>query len=75
MILFKNTKHRINYYKINIYPTLFGDYLIQKEYGVTHYEKPTNIIKQYVDSNKEALMLMLDTALDKKNLGYLRKAA
>lgn len=74
MTLFKNTKDRVNYYKINIYPTLFGDFLIQKEYGATHYKKPTNIIKQYAQSNKEALILMLDTALDKKSLGYLRSA-
>ena len=74
MILFKNTKDRTNYYKINIYPTLFGDYLVQKEYGVTHYAKPTNVIKQYASSSKEALILMLDTALDKKSVGYLRTA-
>ena len=72
MILFKNSKDKVNYYKINIYPTLFGDFLIQKEYGVTHYKKPTNIIKEYAQSNKEALMLMIDTALDKKSIGYLR---
>ena len=72
MILFKNTKDRVSYYKVNIYPTLFGDFLIQKEYGATHFSKPTNVIKEYVDSNKEALMLLLDIALDKKNSGYLK---
>ncbi len=72
MILFKNAKDRVSYYKINIYPTLFGDFLIQKEYGATHHKNPTNIIKQYADSNKEALLLMLDIALDKKNIGYQR---
>ncbi len=74
MILFKNVKNRVNYYKINIYPTLFGDFLIQKEYGSTSTLKPTNIMKEYVHSNKEALLLMLDIAVDKKNLGYLRSA-
>lgn len=72
MILFKNSNHRINYYKVNIYPTLFGDFLIQKEYGTTHFSKPTNIIKEYVSSNKEAIMLMLDIAVDKKSKGYLK---
>jgi hypothetical protein len=72
MILFKNTKDRTNYYKVNIYPTLFGDFLIQKEYGAIHFNKPTNIIKQYVNSNKEALILLLDIAVDKKRMGYLR---
>ena len=72
MILFKNTSDRVNYYKVTIYPTLFGDFLIQKEYGATHFSKPTNIIKQYVDSNKEALMVLLDIAVDKKSTGYLK---
>ncbi len=74
MILFKNTNDRVNYYKVNIYPTLFGDFLIQKEYGATHYVKPTNIIKQYANSNREALMILLDIAVDKKSLGYLKVA-
>ena len=72
MILFKNTKDRVNYYKVNIYPTLFGDFLIQKEYGATHYSKPTNIIKEYANSNREALMILLDIAVDKKGSGYLK---
>lgn len=72
MILFKTSNDRVNYYKINIYPTLFGDYLIQKEYGAIHHNKPTNIIKAYAQTNKEALVLLLDIALDKKHAGYLR---
>ena len=72
MILFKNTKDRVNYYKVSIYPTLFGDFLIQREYGATHFSKPTNIIKEYVTSNREALMILLDIAVDKKNIGYLK---
>jgi len=74
MILFKNTNKRASYYKINIYPTLFGDFLVQKEYGITSSMKPTNIIKEYAHSNKEALLRMLDIALDKKSMGYLRSA-
>ena len=75
MILFKNTQDRIYYYKVNIYPTLFGDFLVQKEYGATHFSKPTNIIKEYVQTNKEALMLLLDIAVDKKSLGYMKAVA
>jgi len=72
MLLLKQRKNRVNYYKVNIYPTLFGDFLIQREYGATHFSKPTNVIKQYVDSNKEALLLLLNIAVDKKSLGYMK---
>jgi len=74
MILFKRTQHRVNYYKIDIYPTLFGDFLIQKEYGATEHKNPTNTLKEYASTNKEALLRLLDLAVDKKSLGYLRAA-
>jgi hypothetical protein len=74
MILFKNAKNRVNYYKIDIYPTLFGDFLIQKEYGATHHSKPTNTLKEYAESNKKALLRVLDLAVDKRSLGYMRAA-
>lgn len=50
MILFKNSNEKIYYYKVNIYPTLFGDFLIQKEYGAAQNIKPTNIIKEHATS-------------------------
>lgn len=74
MILFKSANRRVNYYKVNIFPTLFGDYLIQREYGAMHFSKPTNVIKQYAASNREALLMMLDIAVEKKSLGYLKAA-
>lgn len=72
MILFKNSNERLYYYKINVYQTLFGDYLVQKEYGLLQNLKPTNIIKEYVSSKREALYKVLDIAVDKKGLGYLK---
>ncbi len=71
MILLKSTKDRINYYKIDIYPTLFGDYLIQREYGAMHHKSPTNIIKEYANTHKEALLHILNIAVDKKILDKL----
>lgn len=72
MILFKNLNNRRYYYKINVYQTLFGDYLIQKEYGAAQNIKPTNTLKEYADSRREALFRVLDIAIDKKDLGYLK---
>lgn len=72
MILHKNSNERLYYYKINVYQTLFGDYLIQKEYGLKQNLNPTNIIKEYVPSKREALFKILDIVVDKKELGYLK---
>ena len=74
MILLKSTQKRVNYYRVDIYKTLFGNFLIQKEYGSTTASRPTNVIKHYMDSKKEALLLALDIVIDKKNMGYLRVA-
>jgi len=70
MLLLKNSKQRAYYYKINVYQTLFGDYLIQKEYGACTNLKPTNIIKEYAPTKREALYCVLDIAVSKKSLGY-----
>ena len=72
MILFKNSNARLYYYKINVYKTLFGDFLIQKEYGAAQNIRPTNTLKEYVDSKREAMFRVLDIAVDKKDLGYLK---
>jgi len=72
MILFKNSNARLYYYKINVYKTLFGDFLIQKEYGAAQNVKPTNTLKEYADSKREAMFRVLDIAVDKKDLGYLK---
>lgn len=72
MLLLKSSKEQLYYYKINVYQTLFGDYMIQREYGLKKNVQPTNILKEYVDSKHEALCRVLDIAVDKKGLGYLR---
>jgi hypothetical protein len=72
MILHKNSNERLYYYKINVYQTLFGDYLVQKEYGLKQNINPTNTIKEYVPSKREALYRVLDIVVDKKELGYLK---
>ncbi|MDF1882449.1 hypothetical protein JHD49_00695 [Sulfurimonas sp. SAG-AH-194-C21] len=72
MILFKNSNEKIYYYKVNIYPTLFGDFLIQKEYGAAQNINPTNTIKEYTTSKKEAMFKLLDILVHKKDLGYLK---
>ena len=72
MILFKISNAKMYYYKVNIYKTLFGDFLIQKEYGAAQNLKPTNVIKEYADSKKEAMFKLIDIVVDKKDLGYLK---
>lgn len=72
MLLVKNSNAKLYYYKINVYQTLFGDYLIQREYGGIQNQNRTNVIKSYAPSKKEALCKVLDIMVDKKQIGYLK---
>lgn len=72
MLLVKNSNAKLYYYKINVYQTLFGDYLIQREYGGIQNQNRTNVIKSYTPSKKEALCKVLDIIVDKKQIGYLK---
>ena len=72
MYLINELTQKVRYYSIRIYPTLFGDYLIEKEYGAVSDKNPTKISKIYTDTKKDALKLMLDMAVTQKKRGYLR---
>ena len=72
MVMFKRSKRKTNYFKVNIYPTLIGEYLIQKEYGLLYRKKPTNIIQEYAANYREALMLTMQSVLESTDKGYCR---
>jgi hypothetical protein len=70
MTMLKNSKSKTNYFKVNIYPTLMGEFLIQKEYGLLSKKKPTIIEKKYTASYREALIVTLDSVLSSAKKGY-----
>ena len=72
MTMLKNNKNRVNYFRVNIYPTLFGEFLIQSEYGLQYKGRPTNIVKEYASNYREALMLTLESVLRSTETGYLK---
>ena len=67
MTMLKNSK---NYFKVNIYPTLMGEFLIQKEYGLLSKKKPTTVEQEYTTSYREALIVTLDSVLSSAQKGY-----
>lgn len=72
MTMIKNSKNSVNYLRVNIYPTLFGGFLIQREYGIMYKTKPSNIIKEYASNYKEALILTLERIVSSTDVGYLK---
>lgn len=45
--LYRNVDGRLRYYKIRVYPTLFGEYLLVREWGGINNKKPTGTKQSY----------------------------
>ncbi|WP_294967064.1 WGR domain-containing protein [Sulfurimonas sp.] len=54
-LLQREVNGRLRYYKISIYPTLFDEYLLEREFGSFKNKKPTRIIKKYFQNLTIAL--------------------
>ncbi|WP_187648726.1 WGR domain-containing protein [Nitrosophilus labii] len=48
-------KGNIRYYRIELFLTLFGDYILEREYGNIRYKGPTGIRKNYFARFDEAI--------------------
>ena len=54
-ILRREVNGKLRYYKISIYPTLFNEFLLEREFGSIKNKKPTRVIKKYFDNINAAL--------------------
>lgn len=68
---FVNEKKR--YYSLNIYPTLFGEYLLEKRYGSIKNMRPTRVVKEYYKTLNDALDVLNEKVKQKCKKGYLHE--
>ena len=69
--LFKKTfKNNIRYYKIELVPTLFSDFIVKREYGNILYKGPTGIKKCYCDTIGEAKEVFMEILNKRIKRGY-----
>lgn len=59
------------YYKIELFATLFGEYVVEREYGSTRNKTPTGVKKNYFEVFDEALEVFESLLRQKKKKGYL----
>jgi predicted DNA-binding WGR domain protein len=52
--LYRNVNKRVRYYSLKLHPTLFGNYLLIREFGGLKNKKPTRIIKEYFSYIEDA---------------------
>jgi len=68
--LYREVNNHIRYYNLSIYKTLFGEYLLQKEYGSIKNKRPTGIRREYFLTLKEALKVCKKCLNEKMKKGY-----
>ncbi len=66
--LYREVNHRVRYYSIRLYKTLFGGYLLEKRFGGFKNKTPTGIIKEHydtIDQGVSAIKNIIDLKLKK----------
>jgi len=53
--LYREVDNKVRYYSFKIYPTLFGEYLLIREYGGVKNKSATRVMKQYYSDLKDAV--------------------
>ena len=62
--------HRIRYYSFKVYKTLFGEYILEREYGSIKNKRPTGIKREYFNTRSEALIICNKNIEVKLKRGY-----
>ncbi len=69
-ILYRSSGHNIRYYKLEMFLSLFDEYVVQREYGNILYCAPTGIKKNIFDCKKSAKEFYCKILNLKKAKGY-----
>ncbi|MCX6061156.1 MAG: WGR domain-containing protein [Campylobacterales bacterium] len=61
---------RERYYTVELFPNLFGEWLLVRTYGSLKKLKPTGVIRQIYESADEAMEYLITFIQAKKKKGY-----
>ena len=68
--LYREVNGRVRYYKISTYLTLFGDYLLIREWGGVENKKATGKKQSYFSSLDETVSVIKQIITLKRKKGY-----
>ena len=69
-ILRREVNHRVRYYSLRIYKTLFNEYLLEIQYGSTKNKSPTGKKEHYYKNLPDALNASINKVQEKLKKGY-----
>ena len=58
------------YYDIEVFPTLFGDFCVEREYGSVRSKSYTGLVKSYFETLSDALLFYNKILQAKISKGY-----
>jgi len=68
--LYRIVNHKVRYYSLAVYNTLFGEYMFIRENGSVKNKKPTRVIKEYYKSANEAMGVLKTKLQERYKRGY-----
>lgn len=63
-------KGTVRYYKLELFSTLFGEFVVEREYGNAQFKAPTGVKKEFFDSFDDAAAMFESLLKQKKKRGY-----
>ena len=60
----------VRYYKLCLFFTLFGDFVLEREYGNIHFKAPTGKKREFFDSYDDAYRRYNNILKQKRKKGY-----
>ena len=71
LTLYRQVNHNIRYYSLKLYPTLFGEFLLIREFGGLKNKKPTRVIKEYFSHIEDCVKVIDNLIAVKIKKGYV----
>ena len=69
-ILQREVNHRVRYYSLRIYKTLFNEYLLEIQYSSIKNKSPTGKKEHYYKNLQDALNASINKVQEKLKKGY-----
>lgn len=63
-------KGTLRYYRLKLFSTLFGDFVVEREYGNAYFKAPTGVKKDFFDSFENAVAMFERLLKQKQKKGY-----
>ena len=60
----------VRYYKLELSSTLFGEFVVEREYGNAYFKAPTGVKKDFFDSFDDAVAMFETLLKQKQKRGY-----